>query len=218
MGCGQGRHAHALFQAGDLRVYGLELGLEQLQQARAGFKVLEEQKTEACGGYMILQGDCLCLPFISGSLQAIICCEVLEHLENYHRALLEMKRALQPGGTLVISVPRFTPERICWALSREYQLDPGGHLRIFQAKGLRLEIERLGFKLYAKHWTHALHTPYWWLQCWKWEQRESWPLIRLYHRFLVWDMFQRPLLTRVLERLLNPVLGKSLVLYFQKAV
>jgi hypothetical protein len=42
-----------------------------------------------------------------------------------------------------------------------------------------------------------------------------WP-VRLYHRFLTWDMMQQPRLTRSLERLLDPVMGKSVVLYFRK--
>ena len=33
---------------------------------------------------------------------------------------------------------------------------------------------------------------------------------------LVWDLMQRPWLTRRLEGLLDPVMGKSLALYFRK--
>jgi hypothetical protein len=33
---------------------------------------------------------------------------------------------------------------------------------------------------------------------------------------LVWDMMARPWLTQTAERLLNPILGKSLVLYLRK--
>jgi hypothetical protein len=40
--------------------------------------------------------------------------------------------------------------------------------------------------------------------------------VNLYHRMLVWDMMKKPALTRFLDRLFNPVLGKSLVLYFSK--
>ncbi|MFP4392614.1 MAG: methyltransferase domain-containing protein [Desulfohalobiaceae bacterium] len=217
LGCGQGRHGHALYKEQDLKVYCLELNLQELKQARSGFKLLEaENKAQNPGGYLLLQGNCLQLPFDPASLQAVICCEVLEHLQNYHQALLEIRRVLKPGGLLVLSVPRFGPERICWALSKEYQLDPGGHLRIFQAKSLRLEIQRLGFEMFAKHWAHALHSPYWWLKCLKWEKRDSWPVIKLYHRFLVWDLLKAPALSRGLERILNPVIGKSIVFYFRK--
>jgi hypothetical protein len=33
---------------------------------------------------------------------------------------------------------------------------------------------------------------------------------------LVWDMTRRPWLTSTAERVLNPILGKSLVLYLRK--
>jgi hypothetical protein len=42
-------------------------------------------------------------------------------------------------------------------------------------------------------------------------------VVRAYHRLLVWDITERPRLTRWTERLLDPVIGKSLVLYARKA-
>ena len=39
-----------------------------------------------------------------------------------------------------------------------------------------------------------------------------------YHRLLVWDMIEQPWLTRTAESLLNPLIGKSVVLYFRKPV
>ena len=59
----------------------------------------------------------------------------------------------------------------------------------------------------------ALHAPDWWLNCAL--GKESLPS-RAYHQVLVWDIMRRPLVTRVAERLLNPVLGKSLVVYAEK--
>jgi hypothetical protein len=40
--------------------------------------------------------------------------------------------------------------------------------------------------------------------------------VEQYHRFLTWDLMEKPLLTRRLESMLNPVMGKSIVLYFRK--
>jgi len=40
--------------------------------------------------------------------------------------------------------------------------------------------------------------------------------VRAYHRLLVWDITDAPKLTRWTERLLNPVMGKSLILYADK--
>jgi hypothetical protein len=47
-------------------------------------------------------------------------------------------------------------------------------------------------------------------------QRDTALPVRLYHRLLMWDMMHKPQLTRRLERLLNPVMGKSVALYFRK--
>ena len=64
-----------------------------------------------------------------------------------------------------------------------------------------------------RHWAHALHSPYWWLRCALGD--ENW-LARLWHRLLVWDLMRAPWLTRRMEALLNPLMGKSVVLYFDK--
>ncbi len=42
------------------------------------------------------------------------------------------------------------------------------------------------------------------------------PLAKAYHRLLVWDIMSRPRTTRVAERVLDPLIGKSMVLYFRK--
>ena len=102
------------------------------------------------------------------------------------------------------------------ALSREYHQVPGGHLRIFRADKLSSEIEAMGFSRYQRHWAHALHAPFWWLKCLFWKTQDSNWLIRQYHRLLVWDLMERPAFTRTLERLLNPLLGKSVVMYYRK--
>jgi hypothetical protein len=42
--------------------------------------------------------------------------------------------------------------------------------------------------------------------------------VKAYHRLLVWDITKAPRTTRWTERALNPVLGKSLVVYARKPV
>jgi len=41
-------------------------------------------------------------------------------------------------------------------------------------------------------------------------------VVRGYHRLLVWDIMRRPALTRLSEAALNPLIGKSLVIYARK--
>ena len=124
---------------------------------------------------------------------------------------------LRPGGMIAVTVPRWWPERVCWALSREYHDVPGGHVRIYRRGQLAQRLRGSGLVVSASHHhAHALHSPYWWLRCAIGMSREDARVARLYHRFLVYDLMRRPHWTRSLERTLNPVLGKSVVLYARR--
>jgi hypothetical protein len=63
---------------------------------------------------------------------------------------------------------------------------------------------------------HGLHSPYWWIKCAVGVTKDRHPLVRAYHRLLVWDIMRRPRATRLAERALNPLIGKSLVVYLRK--
>lgn len=40
-------------------------------------------------------------------------------------------------------------------------------------------------------------------------------LVDYYHKLLVWDLMKKPKVTRITEKLLDPVMGKSVVMYFE---
>ncbi|MBD2857413.1 class I SAM-dependent methyltransferase [Spongiibacter sp. KMU-158] len=215
LGCGEGRHVISAYVEGEVDVVGVDLCLKDLQtaQQRASDFIDNDDTRRSFG---LANADALNLPFADNSFDKVICSEVLEHIPDYRAVLVEIERILKPGGLFCASVPRAWPEQICWALSREYHEVEGGHLRIFKAAKLRKQIQGLGFKFYRRHWAHALHSPYWWLKCLFWEKQDDNPLVKAYHRFLVWDLLDRPLLTRGMEAALNPVMGKSVVMYFRK--
>lgn len=214
LGCGEGRHLHNLYLRENIEVIGIDLDFSSLCKTHETCKKFFPKQRKR--NWLIIQGRCEYIPISDSTIDCVICSEVLEHIENYHRVIKEIKRILKPDGKLAVSIPRYMPERICWFLSKEYPMDKGGHIRIFKTSPLILEIERLGFKLYKKHFAHGLHSPYWWLKCFNWEKRDTWLPIRLYHKMLVWDILKRPKLTRVIDRILTPLIGKSVVLYFKK--
>lgn len=214
LGCGEGRHAIATYLHAKVTTVAIDLSLTDLQTARTRFTPFA-QPPDLTRGFYLQQADASCLPFADAGFDRIICSEVLEHLPNYHAVLKEIRRVLKPNGLLAISVPRAWPEKICWRLSSAYHQVVGGHVRIFNAENLRKEVEQQQFVFLKRHWAHALHTPFWWLKCYYWETQDESHLIKLYHRLLVWDLMDRPWLTRILERCLNPVIGKSVVLYFK---
>lgn len=217
LGCGEGRHVISAYIEADVHSFGVDLSFNDLQTTREKFQPFEKPKDDA-KSFGLSQANALHLPFADNTFDKVICSEVLEHIPDYQAVLTEIERVLKPGGHFVASVPRFWPEWLCWAFSDEYHANVGGHLRIFKAGQLRQQIEQLGFFHFHRHWAHALHAPFWWLKCLFWESKEQSWLVKTYHRFLVWDLMDRPWLTRALEKLLNPLMGKSVVMYFRKGI
>ena len=81
-------------------------------------------------------GDAYRLPFPDGAFDVVVISEVLEHIPDDRDAIAELDRVLRPGGTLAVTVPRWWPERICWALSDAYHQVEGGHIRIYRRRQL----------------------------------------------------------------------------------
>lgn len=217
LGCGEGRHVHGLYIIGGLDIVGVDLHEPSLKKAAEGIEFLQKDAIDEASYVKFETGDATALRFEDNSFDAIICSEVLEHLPDYDAAIAEMRRVLKPDGKLCISVPHAWPERICWNLApppNGYAFEPGGHIRIFDEVDLKVSVERHGFKLFRRHHAHGIHVPYWWLKCAFWKRKDDHPLIKAYHNFLVWDLMKKPFLTRALDTILSPFMGKSLVLYF----
>ena len=210
LGCGEGRHAISASLSADVQVIGIDINVRDLATARErsdGFESEHDCQFLVASGFA--------LPFADDAFDRVICSEVLEHIHDYEAVLTEIRRVLKPSGKLAVSVPRFFPEQVCWWLSDEYHQVEGGHIRIFRSRRLRNAVESRGFVRTSRHWAHALHVPYWWLRCLQWSQGERAPLARIYHKLLVWDLMTAPWITRSLDRILNPIMGKSVVMYFE---
>lgn len=216
MGCGEGRHSIGALLETPANVVGLDLSLNDLNIAKSRLSDFDTESLETHCTFGV--GNITDIPLEDSSLDAVICSEVLEHVESPEESITEMIRVLKPGGIIALSVPRYLPELICWKLSTEYSQTPGGHVRIFKQSKLKSLATDNGLEYQSFHWAHGLHSPYWWLQCLFWKTKDQSFLIKQYHKFLVWDLMHRPLLTRALEALLQPLIGKSLVMYFRKPV
>lgn len=223
MGCGAGRHAFESYRRG-ARVVAFDYSAAELKDVGALFAAMQESGeagTEPLSLAVTTNGDALALPFPDDTFDRIIASEVLEHVTDDQLALHELFRVLKPGGTLAATVPAWLPEHICWALSDEYHAPfvEGGHVRIYAEPTLRARMRTTGLRPGAAHHAHALHSPYWWLKCAVGPTNDDHPLVRAYLKVLVWDITQmQPMgsITRFAEKVLNPVLGKSLVVYARK--
>ncbi|MSO37318.1 MAG: class I SAM-dependent methyltransferase [Acidimicrobiia bacterium] len=216
MGCGGGRHAFAAMKRG-ARVVALDYSEGELKDVRATVAAMDQAgELEPDLSFGTINGDALKLPFADGSFDAVVCSEVLEHIWDFRGAIKELVRVLRPGGRMAVTVPTRWPERVCWALDPDYHNSLGGHVRIFRQHELEQELENSGLWLRGSHHAHALHSPYWWIRCAGGVNEPDKPIARKYHDFLSWQIIKNPRWLASVDRLLNPVLGKSLVVYTQK--
>lgn len=218
VGAGFGRHVYECARRG-AHVVALDYAADEIAQTRGTLDAMvaadEIPEDNVIG---VLRGDATSLPFADGTFDVVITSEVLEHIQDDVRAIAEMVRVLKAGGRFAATVPAWFPETVNWKLSDEYHAPKsvGGHVRIYAATELRAKLRAAGLDVDGGHRAHALHTPYWWLKCAVGVRNDDHPAVAAYRRFLEWDIIEQPTSTKIAEKVLAPVIGKSAVHYGTK--
>ncbi|WP_238421405.1 class I SAM-dependent methyltransferase [Gordonia sp. 'Campus'] len=216
IGAGQGRHSFEMFRRG-AEVIAFDMSESDMSDVGEMFDaMMAEGHVPASAKARAEVGDALRLPYADNSFDVVLMSEILEHIPTDEGAISEMARVLKPGGVAAVTVPRYWPEKVCWALSDEYHEVEGGHVRIYKASELAGKLKSAGLEVTGTDHAHALHAPYWWLKCAVGVENKDNVLVKGYHQLLVWDMMSKPWLTRVGEQVLNPFIGKSVALYLRK--
>jgi len=133
-GCGTGRHICEAYRSKNVDVVGIDLNTDDLRKATDTLSAMYREDPDNRGLCIMSMADLTRLPFKDETFDLVICSEVLEHIPDNMAAIKELVRVLKPGRNLVVSVPRFLPERICWAISESYHHVQGGHIRIYKKK------------------------------------------------------------------------------------
>jgi SAM-dependent methyltransferase len=218
VGCGLGRHSFEAYRRG-ADIVAFDQNADELAEVGTMFRGMADAGEIPQSGHAeTVAGDARALPYPDGTFDYVIASEILEHIPADDAVIAELIRVLKVGGQLAVTVPRWLPEQVCWLLSDDYHSNKGGHIRIYRANELRAKIADRGMTFTHAHHSHALHSPFWWLKCAVGVNNSDHPAVTVYHKLLVWDMMQRPRLTRVAESTLNPLIGKSVALYFEKPV
>jgi ubiquinone/menaquinone biosynthesis C-methylase UbiE len=138
LGCGAGRFVAALRDAGADPV-GVELADAALARARRNVPGADLRLVAADGS----------LPLGHGEVDLVWCSEVLEHVPDTLAFLTEIRRVLQRGGRLLVTVPdhgRF--KRTLLALAHyDAHYDPlGDHVRFYTRRSLTRVLHATGFE------------------------------------------------------------------------
>ena len=125
VGCGTGANLRTLVAAG---LYGI--GLDRSTYALTLVRIKEELP--------LLAGDLNNLPIKTKSVGFVIAMDILEHLEDDAKGIIESHRVLKEGGILILTVPAF---EFLWGI----QDIVTGHKRRYSRKQINNKLEAVGF-------------------------------------------------------------------------
>lgn len=133
IGCGTGTTLSRLRQF----ARGVGLDFSQLPLVRAKSRGLDD----------LVQGAAQAPPFVEGAFDVITMLDVLEHLDDETAALRDLRRALRPGGALLLTVPAYPS---LWS-QHDIALH---HRRRYRSAQLRDVLERSGYRVHRL--SHAI--------------------------------------------------------------
>lgn len=150
-GCGDGYYLFLLNSLDlNFKLVGVDADKKALASAK---KNLKDKKIK------LVRGDISDLPFAENIFDGVILSEVLEHIDNNTIALTEVRRVLNPGGKLIVSVPHlnypFLWDPVNWCLERLFKTHIKSgfwagiwnqHLRLYTRDELRKVLKDTGFK------------------------------------------------------------------------
>ncbi len=126
LGCGTGFNFPAIKKFDTC--YGLDISKSALEQAKKyDYKKLYE-------------GDALKTPFKENVFDAVLCMDLVEHLEEDVELLKEVKRTLKPNGICLFTVPAY---KFLWSKDDEL----AHHVRRYTKKQIKQKIKKAGFKI-----------------------------------------------------------------------
>ena len=141
VGCGTGATAAALRALGFRALVGIDPSAYAIALAR---------RADGATPFVVARAEAL--PLKTGSSTCVVCMDVLEHMADDAAGLGELGRVVQPGCTLLLTVPAYR-----WAWS-DHDVTLGHHRR-YTARMLRRRVAAAGFAIRRCTYFHSWLVP-----------------------------------------------------------
>jgi SAM-dependent methyltransferase len=138
VGCGEG-YGTALLARSAARIVGVDYDAAAAAHAARSYPAAR-----------FARANLAALPVPSGSFDALVSLQVIEHVWNHAEFVGECRRAVRPGGRLLVS----TPNRLTFSPGRDTPLNPF-HTKEFIARELTELLTGGGFEIEAVLGLHA---------------------------------------------------------------
>lgn len=161
VGCGDGAFIHFCAMRGAEVIF-LDRNEAALQRTKAKIEV---SPARAHRGIL---SDCDPIPLASDSGDLVICTEVLEHVPDPEKFLLELVRVAKPGAQLLITVPDSRSEYFVGATAPPQYFEEPNHIRIFTSEQFRKLVLSTGLEIEGQQFMGCFWSIYWplsWLTC-----------------------------------------------------
>jgi ubiquinone/menaquinone biosynthesis C-methylase UbiE len=131
VGCGDGAISIDLSQRTEAMVVGADLAIKRVSFAR-----------ETAGNLSFTQGSCYELPFADNSFPTVVCCDLLEHLDEPARAFAELMRVSSRFVLLTVPYSIDIEKTLCPHCLKDYYLY--GHQHSFGKQGVAQLAQQAG--------------------------------------------------------------------------
>jgi ubiquinone/menaquinone biosynthesis C-methylase UbiE len=140
VGCGHGLLANYIAAEIGLAVTGVDVDPALVALAA---------RSDTTGMNTFLVGDAADLPVTANSFDMVTCIEVLEHVDDPTRVLEEIRRALVPGGWLVLSAPNEQTNPFAETTHSEHKQHFALSELLASLRGAGFEIAWSGYRYHA---------------------------------------------------------------------
>ncbi len=140
VGCGTGRNMQLLERFGDV------VGVEP---EGPGLAICRRR---GLGPERVVAGSATQIPYPDASFDLVTAFDVLEHVDDDHEALTEIRRVLRPHGHLLLTVPAY---RFLWSVHDESL----GHRRRYVASEVHSKLNNAGFVVVRRSYAISLPLP-----------------------------------------------------------